>query len=177
MRIVSKIQITCDTPDASIYYSINNEDLNILYNKPFDINKPCIINAIGKKEGYEESEVSEFNFDTNNYQIITPEITQWSNIAILSNYNDYTPYLNVNFDIYWKQGAMGSEDDFNQAELVNTSSLASLKIHQIHSGEIIGHIIFSAEDYGSGWYYVIAKADNYKNSNIKKVDYRSMNPY
>lgn len=172
-----QIQITCDTPDSQIYYSINNTNLDQLYSGLFDVNESCTINAIGRKEGYEESKVSEFNFDTNNYQIITPEITQWSNIAILSNYNDYLPYLNVNFDIYWKQGARPNEDDFNQAKLMSTPSLASLELHQLYSGETVGYIIFSAEDYGSGWYYVIVKADNYKNSNIRKVDYRSMDPY
>ena len=92
---MSQIQITCDTPDAQIYYSINNENLNILYNEPFDINETSTIYAIGRKEGYEESEVL-------NKEIIklpTPQISSmnkdsYSIYIVLNNLNDYTPYVN-----------------------------------------------------------------------------------
>ena len=57
---MSKIQITCDTPDASIYYSINNNNLDTLYSEPFDTEEGSIIKAIGKKDGYDNSEISEF---------------------------------------------------------------------------------------------------------------------
>lgn len=90
-----QIQITCDTPDSQIYYSINNEDLNILYNEPFDINETSTIYAIGRKEGYEESDVL-------NKEIIklpTPQISSidkdsYRIYIVLNNLNDYTPYIN-----------------------------------------------------------------------------------
>lgn len=92
---MSKIQITCDTPDSQIYYSINNTNLDQLYSEPFDINESCTINAIGRKEGYEESEVL-------NKEIIklpTPQISRmnkdsYRTYIVLNNLNDYTPYVN-----------------------------------------------------------------------------------
>ena len=92
---MSQIQITCDTPDSQIYYSINNEDLNILYNEPFDVNETSTVYAIGRKEGYEESEVL-------NKEIIklpTPQISSMDKDSyrayiVLNNLNDYTPYVN-----------------------------------------------------------------------------------
>ena len=92
---MSKIQITCDTPEASIYYSINNNNLDQLYSEPFDVNESCTINAVGRKEGYEESEVV-------NKEVIklpTPQISSINKDSyriyiILNNLNDYTPYIN-----------------------------------------------------------------------------------
>lgn len=54
---MSKIQITCDTDNAQIYYSINNNNLDQLYNEPFEMNEGGEIYAIGRKEGMEESDV------------------------------------------------------------------------------------------------------------------------
>lgn len=92
---MSKIQITCDTPEASIYYSINNENLNILYDEPFDVNESCTINAVGRKEGYEESEV----LNKEVIKLPTPQISSINKdpyriYIILNNLNDYTPYVN-----------------------------------------------------------------------------------
>lgn len=92
---MSQIQITCDTPNSEIYYSINNEDLNVKYTEPFDINETSTIYAIGRKEGYEESEVL-------NKEIIklpTPQISSMNKDSyriyiVLNNLNDYTPYVN-----------------------------------------------------------------------------------
>lgn len=92
---MSQIQITCNTPEAFIYYSVNNKNLNILYSKPFEVNESCTINTIGRKEGYEESEVL-------NKEIIklpTPQISStgkdsYRTYIVLNNLNDYTPYVN-----------------------------------------------------------------------------------
>ena len=53
-----KVQISCDTPEVSIYYSINNNNLDQLYTTPFEVIEECTIQAIGKKNGYEESEIA-----------------------------------------------------------------------------------------------------------------------
>lgn len=55
-----QIQITCDTPDSQIYYSINNANLDQLYSGPFNAENGNVIKAIGKKDGYDNSEISEF---------------------------------------------------------------------------------------------------------------------
>ena len=55
-----QIQIICDTPDSQIYYSINNTNLDQLYSGPFNAENGNVIKAIGKKDGYNNSEISEF---------------------------------------------------------------------------------------------------------------------
>ena len=52
-----KVQITCDTPEASIYYSINNNNLDQLYTTPFEMNEGGEIYAIGRKNGMEDSDI------------------------------------------------------------------------------------------------------------------------
>ena len=57
---MSKIQITCDTPDSQIYYSLDGSDPNSLYSEPFELNQEAIIKAVGKKEGYIDSDPFDF---------------------------------------------------------------------------------------------------------------------
>ena len=65
-----QIQITCDTPDSQIYYSINNTNLDQLYSGPFNAENGNVIKAIGKKDGYDDSEISEFE--------VTPQLIRVS---------------------------------------------------------------------------------------------------
>lgn len=53
------IQITCDTPDAQIYYSTDGSDPSILYSNSFELEEECTIKAVGKKEGLEPSDITE----------------------------------------------------------------------------------------------------------------------
>ena len=67
-----QIQITCDTSDTSIYYSINNDNLDQLYSTLFEVNTTSTIRAIGRKDGYEDSDVSNLEIsviDANNLTI------------------------------------------------------------------------------------------------------------
>ena len=57
---MSKIQITCETSDAQIYYSTDGSDPSNLYSEPFELNEEATIKAIGKKEGCIESNLSSF---------------------------------------------------------------------------------------------------------------------
>lgn len=59
---MSKVQITCETENANIYYTLNGENPtsnSALYSSPFEVNKTCTVKAIGYKEGYLESDVLE----------------------------------------------------------------------------------------------------------------------
>lgn len=60
---MSQIQITCDTPDSEIYYSIDSENLDVRYNGPFEINQTSTIKAIGKKDGFIDSDIAEYFYE------------------------------------------------------------------------------------------------------------------
>lgn len=60
---MSQIQITCNTPDSEIYYSIDNENLDVRYNGPFEINQTSTIKAIGKKDGFIDSGITEYFYE------------------------------------------------------------------------------------------------------------------
>ena len=86
-----QIQITCDTPDASIYYTIDGNDPSSssnLYSNTFEINDPCTIKAIGIKEGYDNSNVSFLEIKKLPDVEITREGSSPTYINII-NYNDY----------------------------------------------------------------------------------------
>lgn len=95
---MSRIQITCDTPGAEIYYSINNDNLDQLYTIPFEMNEGGEIYAIGRKNGMEDSDVvNEIYFKINfiNNTPYSDFIETIKNIGSNSSFNikDY-PYLN-----------------------------------------------------------------------------------
>ena len=57
---MSKIQITCDTPDSEIYYSLDGSDPNSLYTEPFELSYETTIKARAKKTGYNDSNLASF---------------------------------------------------------------------------------------------------------------------
>ncbi len=54
-----QVTISCDTPEATIYYSVVNRgsifDYARLYNEPFEMNRTCYIRAVAIKEGMQSS--------------------------------------------------------------------------------------------------------------------------
>lgn len=88
---MSRIQITCDTPGAEIYYSINNDNLDQLYTTPFEVNEEGEIYAIGRKEGMKNSDVGSKEV----IKLPTPNLgsnvtTEAGNITIY-NIDEYAP--------------------------------------------------------------------------------------
>lgn len=54
------VEIGCNTPDAKIYYTLDGTtptEQSNLYSEPISIDKSCVINAIGMREGYQSSPV------------------------------------------------------------------------------------------------------------------------
>lgn len=61
---IKRIQITTSTSQASIYYTTDNSTPNSnsnLYTDIFTVNNDIIIKAIGKKEGWDDSDVAELD--------------------------------------------------------------------------------------------------------------------
>ena len=54
---MSQIQITCETPDSQIYYSINNTNLDQLYSAPFEMNNGGSIYTLARKNQYQDSDI------------------------------------------------------------------------------------------------------------------------
>lgn len=58
-----QIQITCDTPDSSIYYTLDGsipDPSKNLYSNVFEADLGSTVKAIGIKEGYDSSDIVEF---------------------------------------------------------------------------------------------------------------------
>lgn len=69
-----QIQITCDTPDAEIRYTLNGSDPNessTLYSNTIDINEVTTVKARAYKEGWIESNIASFAVSLP--QLPTPE--------------------------------------------------------------------------------------------------------
>lgn len=62
MKFMSKIQITCETQDAQIYYSTDGSYPSNLYSEPFELSEEATIKAVGKKDSYQDSDFAEGNY-------------------------------------------------------------------------------------------------------------------
>ena len=88
---MSRIQITCDTPGAEIYYSINNDNLDQLYTIPFEMNEGGEIYAIGRKNGMEESGIESKEVIKLPTPVTILELNSEKEMGFkLTNINDYT---------------------------------------------------------------------------------------
>lgn len=91
---MSLIQINCNTPNSEIYYSINNENLNIKYTEPFHINESSTIYAIGRREGWEESNISNKEcIKLPTPQVEEVEVLNYKLSLCLMNIEDYSIYV------------------------------------------------------------------------------------
>jgi sulfatase modifying factor 1 len=75
------VSLGCSTEGATIYYSINNEDIEIdghIYTEPLEINVSSIINTVAKKEGMVDSFYEHIAFNINNPRVSTPLISHES---------------------------------------------------------------------------------------------------
>lgn len=127
---MSLIQINCDTPNSEIYYSINNVDLNIKYIEPFNINESSTIYAIGKKEGWIESNIE------NLYVEELPKLP--TPIIVKNTFNDDGGYLVQNGDEYpentffhfFQNGEIAQDDLF--IYVMNNNNLLSKNIGEVN---------------------------------------------
>ena len=113
-----QIQITCDTPDASIYYTTDGNDPSSssnLYSSPFEINSTCTLKALGIKEGYEDSDITSKEI-TILGKLPTPQIEingRYLNLLNLTDFNPYSAYSVVfHYDIPNSQGSYSGTKNF-----------------------------------------------------------------
>ena len=55
---MATVTITCNTPDANIYYSVDSSTPSIPYSSSFEVNEVCNIQTVAKKDGYLDSDIS-----------------------------------------------------------------------------------------------------------------------
>lgn len=84
-----KVQITCDTPEVSIYYSINNNNLDQLYTTPFEMNEGGEIYAIGKRGGYKDSDIISKEVIKLSAPILMSDVTTEAGNIMINNIDEY----------------------------------------------------------------------------------------
>lgn len=65
----TQVSLTCDTSDASIYYTLDGKEPTTgsnLYTRPIEINQYTVIRAIATKKGYLNSPVAKFSYSIAN---------------------------------------------------------------------------------------------------------------
>ena len=93
---MSSIQITCETENANIYYTLNGENPtsnSTLYSSPVEVNETCTVKAIGVKEGYLESDINQLFLDIKDLNNVEIPYTLPDNTTIFydrgTSYGDY----------------------------------------------------------------------------------------
>lgn len=101
---MSKIQITCETQDAQIYYSIDESDPNSLYTEPFELSYETTIKARAKKTEYNDIDLASFTAE----KLITSVIEEHT----ISNMSRPITFVNLNnSDEHLEEGIIDFRDD------------------------------------------------------------------
>ena len=112
---MSQIQIACDTPDSEIYYSIDNENLDVRYNGPFEINQTSTIKAIGKKDGFIDSGIAEYFYE----KLVLPQ----PEFALIREDGSHRSLVLINSDQYPDNSIIEYTNPlYNGSETIDNSS-------------------------------------------------------
>lgn len=71
-----KLYISCSTPNAKLYYTTDGTDpvMNgILYTEPVVLDHNATVKIVGKRDGYNDSDILDYVVDLDNVTCITPE--------------------------------------------------------------------------------------------------------
>lgn len=82
-----KIYITCATPDAKIYYTIDGSDPvnnGQLYMSAIPMTSNCTVKAVAKRENFHNSEIAQYILDISNVKCGTPTLTINGNLLSMS---------------------------------------------------------------------------------------------
>ena len=83
-----QVYITCNTPESTIYYTLDGSDpegsSGILYTAPIPVTNNCTVKAIAKRTDFNNSDVTIFELDVDNVKVVTPVITVEGNVLTVS---------------------------------------------------------------------------------------------
>lgn len=82
-----KLYMSCSTPNAKLYYTIDGSDPVVngtLYINPVTINLNATVKVVGKREGYNDSDIEEYVLDLDNVTCIAPEFRREGNLLTIS---------------------------------------------------------------------------------------------
>lgn len=81
-----KVYITCQTPESQIYYTTDRTSPltnGILYTAPVSVTNNCTVKAVAKRNGYNDSEVTEYNVDVSSVKCVKPVLTIEGNLLTM----------------------------------------------------------------------------------------------
>lgn len=82
-----KVYITCKTAESQVYYTTDGSSPltnGILYSAPISVTGNCIVKAVAKRNGYNDSEVIEYKIDVSSVKCITPVLTIDGNLLTMT---------------------------------------------------------------------------------------------
>lgn len=82
-----KLYMSCSTPNARLYYTIDGSDPvanGKLYTTPVTINHNATVKVVGKRDGYNDSDITEYTLDLDYVTCITPEFHREGNLLTIS---------------------------------------------------------------------------------------------
>jgi hypothetical protein len=107
-----KLYMSCPTPYARLYYTTDGSDPvanGILYNDPVTIDHNATIKIVGKRDGYNDSDILDYALDLDNVTCIQPEFQREGNQLTLTS-------LTEGVSIYY---TLDGEDPTSTYELYN----------------------------------------------------------
>lgn len=115
-----KIQINCETSGANIYYTLDGSTPTkdkSLYTNELELSESCTVKAVGVKEGFKDSEITEQNFEVLQ-KLPTPDIRQFTDRTQKLwgfELNNLVDYPSTTHFLIWEEGASESDIPYDEA--------------------------------------------------------------
>lgn len=82
-----QVHISCPTAEATLLYTLDGTDPKTdgtLYITPVSVRQNCTVRAIGRRDGWHDSEEAEFALDVSNVKCVAPELTVGGNLLTMT---------------------------------------------------------------------------------------------
>lgn len=165
---MSKIQITCETQDAQIYYSIDGSNPSNLYSEPFNLTTSSTVKAQATKEGYKDSDIVSQFIEITLPKLPTPvllDVTVSGGFALhffakitMEGFNDLT------YENFYVRNTLKGEEEFKIPDS------ADVWFKNNGNGEYEVYLEALQTESRGVWEFYVAK-EGYQNSDVVTCEY------
>lgn len=127
------LYMSCETEGASIYYTLDGTDPNAngeRYLQPVAITTNCVVKAVGKREGYNNSEAAILNIDVSNVKTAIPTVTREDNGLVVTSRTEGARFY------YTTDGSMPTTSSSSTDRLIQPERNCTVTVIAAKDGEI-----------------------------------------
>jgi hypothetical protein len=138
------IYMTCATADANIFYTLDGTDPvanGQKYTDPVTVTANCTVKAVGKRDGYNHSEVATLTIDVANVKTSTPKIERDGNYLVVTSRTEGAIFY------YTTDGTIPTKNSASTDRLIEPILNGTITVIAMKDGEISSDVVRFVVDW------------------------------